>query len=171
MSAASDPRDPVEEMYTAHQGWLRTWLRRKVGSHDQAADLAHDTFAKVLANRAQVVTIREPRAYLTTLARRLLIDHARHQEVEQIYLAELAKSAQTMDMEPSPEEIHSAVQALRHFSDALTSLSPKVREAFLLHYINELTQPEVAIKLGVSVRMVQKYLAQALLKCQAAFNV
>jgi len=44
--------------------------------------------------------LTKPRAYLTTTAKRLLIDRARHRQVEQSYLDELALMTATMEGEP-----------------------------------------------------------------------
>lgn len=166
MSSAEIRSLQVETLYQDHHGWLRGWLRKKLGCTEQAADLAHDTFLRVLGAQDALAGLKEPRAYLTTMARHLLIDRARRQRIEQSYLAELALMAETLDGAPSPEAILGAVQALDQISLALQGLSPKAGEAFLLHYLHDETQSEIASRLGVSVRMVQKYLAQALLRCR-----
>ena len=59
---------PVEGLYVEHQSWLRDWLRRKTGCPFDAADLTHDTYLKVLVREDDVRILREPRAYLTTIA-------------------------------------------------------------------------------------------------------
>lgn len=170
MSASDSPSRHVEILYANHHGWLRNWLRRKLGCNDQAADLAHDTFLKVLGMPNALAGVQEPRAYLSTMARRLLIDRVRHQQIEQAYLAELALIADDLPVAPSPEAVLMAIQALQQFSDALAALPAKASEAFLLHYLHEKTQPEIAAHFGISIRMVQKYLAQALLHCHAALT-
>jgi len=171
MPAASESRlESVESLYSDHHGWLRGWLRRKLGCHELAADVAHDTFLKILTLQPSISGLREPRAFLTTLASRLMIDNARHQKIEQAYLAELAIVNESTQFAPAPESVLMAIQALHQFSDALEAMPSKARDAFLLHYIEEYSQPEVAQRLGVSIRMVQKYLAQALIQCHTTLN-
>jgi RNA polymerase sigma-70 factor (ECF subfamily) len=72
----------VQTLYSDHHGWLRGWLRGKLGNASDAADLAQDVFVRVLARR-QPMQAREPRAYLSTIARGLVIDHWRRRELEQ----------------------------------------------------------------------------------------
>lgn len=63
---------PVHTLYSHHHGWLQAWLRRRLGCADDAADLAQDTFMRLLGRPVQALApeaLREPRAYLTTLAR------------------------------------------------------------------------------------------------------
>ena len=43
--------------------------------------------------------------------------------------------------------------------------SARAREAFILSQYEELGYAEIATRLGVSVSMVRKYIAQALLAC------
>ena len=83
--------DPLETLYRDHHGWLRAWLRRKLGCTEQAADLAHDTFLRLLATRDVLSALKEPRAYLVTAARHLLIDRSRRQQIRQAYLDQLER--------------------------------------------------------------------------------
>lgn len=162
----SSLQQQVATLYTDHHGWLQAWLRRKLGDTHHAADMAHDTFVRIMASRDALLGIQEPRAYLVTTARRLLVDRSRRQLIEQAYLAELTSLAQTLPGYPSPDQILMAVQALEQISTALDTLPTKVREAFLRHYLQEQSQTDIAIAQGVSKRMVQKYLVQALLHCR-----
>lgn len=160
-------RQQVETLFCDHHGWLLGWLRRRLGCAQHAADVAQDTFVRIIASRDALLGICEPRAYLATTARRLLVDRSRRQAIEQAYLAELALVAEQAPVHPSPDEILMAVQALDQIGAALDGLAPRVREAFLRHYLDEQTHAAIAAELGVSSRMVRKYLAQALLHCGA----
>ncbi|MDG5497848.1 sigma-70 family RNA polymerase sigma factor [Niveispirillum sp. BGYR6] len=166
-SAADTTAHSIQTLYADHHGWLQGWLRRRLGNAADAADLAHDTFLRLIASRDALIGLQEPRAYLTTTARRLLIDRSRHRVIEQAYLAELALLADTLPHYPSPAEIMAALEALNQIAQALDRVPPRVREAFLRHYLEQQTQAEIALALGVSKRMVQKYLAQALVCCHA----
>jgi RNA polymerase sigma factor (sigma-70 family) len=162
------PLDPGA-FYSEHHGWLFGWLRKKLGCAHHAADLAHDTFLRVMGSR-ELNDLDEPRAYLTTTAQRLMIDEARRKRIEQAYLAELALRAADIDLAPSPEQIVIAVEALMRFSNALDGLASKPRRAFLLRYLDERSNTEIAAELSVSIRMVHKYLVQALVHCHGALE-
>lgn len=84
-----------------------------------------------------MLDIREPRAFLTTKAKRLLLDCARRQVIRHAYLAELTPAAEAVPRHPSPEDVLEAVQALEQIGAALQAVSVKAR-------------------FGVSTRMVQK---------------
>ncbi|MBA4002871.1 MAG: RNA polymerase subunit sigma, partial [Delftia sp.] len=57
----------VQSLYRDHHRWLRDWLRRKLGCSHHAADLAHDTFVRLLGRKERADPV-DPRAYLTTIA-------------------------------------------------------------------------------------------------------
>lgn len=168
MSAAElDLQQQVHALYSDHRGWLHEWLRRKLGCAHHAADVVQDTFLRIIVSRDAVAVMREPRAYLTVTAKRLMVDQARRKIIEQAYLEQLALSAASADMAayPSPEQIMVALQALEQIAMALDSLPSKAAMAFLLHYLDGWTHAAIALELGVSVRMVRKYLVQALTRC------
>ncbi|MGV8294512.1 sigma factor, partial [Pseudomonas aeruginosa] len=49
MSATGTSPQPIEVLYGDHHGWLRGWLRKRLGNAFDAADLAHDTYVRILA--------------------------------------------------------------------------------------------------------------------------
>lgn len=165
----SHVQDHLHSLYAGHHAWLVHWLRRKLGCPHNAADLAHDTFLRILG-ASELSDLREPRAYLTTTATRLLIDRARRERIEQAYLAELSMAADTAGYHPSSEEIHAAVAALERFCAVIAELSEKPRQAFLLHYLDGATHAAIAMRLGVSTKMIQKYLVKALVHCHLALD-
>ena len=81
--------DSVADIYSHHHGWLVGLLRRKLGNADNADDLAQDTYTRLLTARSEEL-IREPRAYLTTIASRLTAQYFRRLALERAYLDALA---------------------------------------------------------------------------------
>lgn len=165
MSAAELSADPVRALYSDHHGWLQGWLWRRLGDSFTAADLAHDTFVRVIARRAGL-DLDEPKAYLAAIARGLLIDHWRRQDIERAFLDTLAGLPEPVAS--SPEERALLLEALCRIDALLDQLKPKVREAFLLSQLDGLTYAAIGKRLGVGERMVKKYMAQATLHCLRA---
>ncbi|WP_459616576.1 sigma-70 family RNA polymerase sigma factor [Bordetella sp. 2513F-2] len=157
------PHDAVQGLYRDHHGWLALWLRRKLDNACDAADLAHDTFVRVLRHRAELAAVREPRAYLTTIARRLLLNHYRRRSLEQAY--EEALAALPQPQAPPPEQRLMILEALHRIDEALQGLAPRVRRAFLMLQLEQRSHAEIAQALGVSVRTVQRYIIQGYEQC------
>ena len=160
----------VHDFYVNHSAWLFAWLARKIGSKPDAADLTQDTFMRILL-KADLDSILEPRAYLTSIATHLMIDHVRRRKLEQAYLEALA--AQQIETHAcSPEEHHAAIETLLAISKMLDGLPEKARRAFLMSRLENACHADIAAVLGVSVSMVKQYIARALLHCyQVVYGV
>lgn len=155
----------VHTLYTEHHGWLQAWLRRRLGCTHSAADLAQDTFMRVLLRPQVLPTLREPRAYLTTLAKGVVSEHWRRQALERAYLDALALVPQALAL--SPEERLELLQTLEEIDTMLDGLAPKAREAFVLSQLEGLTYAQIATRLGTSERTVKRYMAQGFERCLA----
>ncbi|CUJ35518.1 MULTISPECIES: sigma-70 family RNA polymerase sigma factor [Achromobacter] len=157
----------VHTLYTHHYSWLRTWLVRKLDNAFDAADLAQDVFVRLLArrDRAAVMAMREPRAYLRTIAHGLVVDHWRRRDLEQAWLEALA--AQPEAWAPSPELRLELLEALIQIDRMLDTLKPLARKAFLLAQLEGLSCPKIAARLGVSLATAERYVAQGLRACLA----
>jgi len=154
--------DTIAVLYQAHHGWLRGWLRHKLGNPDDAADLAQDAFMRVLKAR-NAPEIREPRHYLATIAKGLMVDLFRRRALENEYLAALAHLPEPAW--PSPEVRALAVEALMEIDSMLNGLGNRVRQVFLLSQCDGLTYKEIAAQTGLALRTVNKYMAQAMEHC------
>ncbi|MFJ4345362.1 sigma-70 family RNA polymerase sigma factor [Pseudomonas sp. NPDC089401] len=162
--------DPIGELYAGHHNWLVTWLRRRLQCPHQASDFAQDTFYRVLTS-GQFNPPREPRAFLATIARRLLIDNGRRLRLEQAYREELERSVGHGEQAFSPEQILQAIELLERIDQALSRMKPRVREIFILRYLEGLPQDHIARHHGISVRTVQADLVEAMLACDAVMEV
>ncbi|SEE17656.1 RNA polymerase sigma-70 factor, ECF subfamily [Pseudomonas costantinii] len=156
-------------LYSDHHGWLHNWLRKKLGCSQRAADLAQDTFIRLLT-LAEPERLQEPRAFLTTTAIRLLIDGERRRKLERAYLAVLAhESADAAAI--SPEALHQILELLESVARLLEGLAEKPRRAFLLNRLDGWTHDEIAEHLGVSKSMIKQYIAQVMVHCYTLLYV
>ncbi|CAM3844491.1 putative RNA polymerase sigma factor FecI [Pseudomonas reidholzensis] len=152
-------------LYVDHHSWLQNWLYRRMRCRSDAADLAQDTFLRLFrtSNSPLAADLRQPRAYLATVAKRLMLNLHRRRSVEEAWLQTLAEYAEQTGL--SVEErclIHEALQAV---DSMLHGLPPIVRRAFLLSQLEGHTYSEIAQMLNVTVRTVQRYLTQAMEQC------
>ncbi len=158
----SIPDQQVDSLYQDHHGWLAAWLQRKLGCSHQAADLAQDVFIKLLVKQPPNV-LREPRAYLTTIAHGVMVNYLRRREVEQAYMQALL--ALPEEMVPSVEQRLLVLETLFEIERMLAGLPEKVRQAFLSSQLDGMAYRDIAHQLGVSERMIKKYMARAMLAC------
>ncbi|EXF43366.1 putative sigma-70 factor, ECF subfamily [Pseudomonas sp. BAY1663] len=161
-AADTSLHDAVRYLYQQHHGWLYAWLRRRLGCADNAADLTQDTFARLLASR-RVLDAREPRAYLTTVAKGLLVNWYQRQSLERAYLEALAGLPE--EQVPPPEQRLLVLETLHEIDAMLDSLPGRVRRAFLLSQIDGMKYEAIAVELGVSLGSVKRYMQQAFRHC------
>ena len=164
-SVQSPHSELVGALYRDHRSWLLAWLRRNVACPQRAEDLSQDTFVRLLG-RQELLTPREPRAFLVAVAKGLLIDYFRRAALEQAYLSALEQVP--FAEHPSPEAQLLILEDLKAIDRLLGKLSSKARQAFLYNRVEGLGHAEIAERLGVSVSRVRQYLAQGLRQCYIA---
>lgn len=162
-----DDSQTLGRMYVLHQSWLVSWLSRKLGDRHDAADIAQDTFARICAGakaHTLVITdIHEPRAYLTTVAKRLMFNHLERRSLEQAYLTSLSLLPEAAML--STEDRAILLETLEELDRLLHALPDKVRTVFLLSQLDGLSYEEISVQMQVSVRSVTRYMAQGFRQC------
>src|SRR5471032_3369986 len=155
----------IGQMFKSDYSWLCARVGRAMGCPHGAQDIASETFLRVLA-LPDPLAIREPRALLTTIARRLVYEGWRRQDLERAYLESLALAPALVH--PSPEDRALVIEALLAVDRLLNGLSAKAKAAFLYHQLDGLTYSEIGERLGVSTSRVQQYMADAFKRCYQA---
>ncbi|MFR0692753.1 sigma-70 family RNA polymerase sigma factor [Enterobacterales bacterium AE_CKDN230030158-1A_HGKHYDSX7] len=152
----------LHHLYNDHHGWLHQWLRKRLGCREQAADLAQDTFVRVIAQR-RLLELRQPRAYLTTVARSLVIDHYRRRTLEQAYLETLAALPEPVEISPQTRCI--IIETLLEIDALLDGMGARTREIFLMAQLDGLSFVEIGKRLSLSANSVRKHFVRALTHC------
>ena len=163
IEAATPKEQTLHALYRDHRSWLENWLRQRMGNAWDAADLSQDTIVRVLASAQPLADLREPRAYLLTVGKRLLSNFYTRRSLEQAYLDALAQLPE--DSVPSPEQRWLLLETLQALDELLDGLPAVVRRAFLWSQLEGLGYREIAERLKVSERTVKRYMAQAYEHC------
>jgi RNA polymerase sigma factor (sigma-70 family) len=157
----------IGQIFKSDYSWLCARVSRAMGCPHGAQDIACETFMRVLA-LPDPAAIREPRALLTTIARRLMYEGWRRQDLERAYLEALAQAPQWVH--PSPEERLLLIETLLEVDRLLNGLSANAKAAFLYHQLDGLTYTQIAELLQVSVSRVQQYMADGFKRCYLAMT-
>ena len=110
----------AQQLFTGHHAWLLSRLKARLRNTAEAQDVASETFLRVVA-APNPVPIDEPRAFLTTIAKRLLFTLWRRRELEQAYLQAMSESPP--EQAPSPEERALLLETLDTIAHALDGLT------------------------------------------------
>lgn len=156
----------VERLFSEQRGALQAFLLRRVRRYPDAAELAQEVYVRML-RITDVDSIRNPEAYLYTVASNLAKEHSRNERrggealnvddpLVQEQLAELPSFGGQLDDE----------QRIRRLREVLQQLPAKCQAAVALQYWHGKSYEEIAQQLGISTHMVKKYLSQALTHCR-----
>lgn len=141
---------------------FRTWPR-----YQEVYDLRQDVYVRVykaaINSRPQA-----PKSFLFATARHLMTDRIRRQRIVTIDAVEDLDALSVMIDELSPERRASAHQELRHLARAIDELPPKCRETVWLRRVDDLSQKEVAAKLGIAEKTVEKHVMKGMKLLAAA---
>lgn len=149
--------------FSDHHRWLLQHIQRRLRNLADAEDTAADTFCQLLAARVDPDSIDQPRAYLSTIARRLIFDRHRRRKLELAYLERLSSMPEVLA--PSPEEQLQLIEALVAIDKALDGLPMVVKATFLYSQLDGMSYVAIARKLDLSERTVSRYMKQALRQC------
>ncbi len=139
------------------------FLRQARRNQGDAKDLCQEIYIRVYeAARKEIPHPVKP--YLFTVARNLLVDHARRDQIISIEsMADLDALGIAFD-EPAPDRTIMARQELLRLEAALEHLPPRYRDAIKLSRIEGLSRSEIAQRMGVSENTVSNYLADGVVE-------
>ncbi|QEI07890.1 RNA polymerase sigma factor [Pigmentiphaga aceris] len=155
-------------MLTRYYRDLLNFCLRKARDRDTAADLAQESFARVLKMQQAGQAILSPAALLRQVATTAKIDLDRRTAVRQADslddLDDLSHPAGPRHLQP--EEAYASSQAVQAYLQAIDTLPPRCREAFSLYVFDGLSKQEIADRMGVSLSMVKQYVTRAKAVCE-----
>jgi len=141
---------------------LRQFLRARVRNAADIPDIIQEVFLRLIRVPSRE-TIRQPEAYIFTIARHAAQQHQlTSSRVHSWVELDDALSDSLPGTEPDPVLAVSAEQCVAALQDALEEMSPKVRATFLLYRRDGLSMDEISEHLGISRPMAKKYLVKAL---------
>jgi len=147
----------IETLFREHSSWLGSWLARQPWTVHAPEDIVSDVFVSLLT-LPNVESVREPRAMMTTIAKRIIFEARRRKKLQNAYEDALLTIPEALDV--SPEERLIIVQALQMIDAVLAKLSPRARTAFLMSQIDGRSNKDIAQELNVSLSAVSKYMTQ-----------
>ncbi|CAM3689823.1 sigma-70 family RNA polymerase sigma factor [Xenorhabdus thuongxuanensis] len=152
----------TQKLYADYHHWLCNWIRQNSAYPNQAEDLVHEVFIKLMQS-SDLENIRQPKAFLMTIARRTLSNYWRRKKLEDHYLEYISEQSEISAN--SSENQLMLLEQLEKIDETLDELPVKVRQTFLLIQLQGLRYKEVAENLGISISSVKNYLQQAHKEC------
>lgn len=152
--------------FQEHYDDLLQFLTRRMSDRQRAADVAQETYLKLVNIDEQALPVLHARSFIFRVAGNLAIDALRREQRIAASHDDCAGAGELACPAPAPEAVLLARERLQLLDQALLQLPCKARQALLLNRVDGLTQKQVAQRLGVSESMVAKYIGQALRHCR-----
>ena len=144
--------------YIEHIQHASNFAYYKCGDKDNALDLVQDAFSKIWENCSKI-DFTKAKTYLFTTVNNLFLNKIKHEKV----VMEYAKSAPYIDTNnESPEYLLEEEEFKTKLQNAISLLTDKQREVFLLNRIEGKKYREIAELLDISQKAVEKRMSLAL---------
>lgn len=153
---AADVDELVRTLFVAESSSLVRMARLFVDDRDAAEDLVQEAFIRLARSASRIREPERATAYLRSIVLNLARDHNRRG------LVSLRHRPSTLPEPPTVEEQASGHEESEHLLAALRGLPPRQRDAVVLRYFVELSVPDVARTLGVSVNSAKTHLTRGL---------
>lgn len=152
--APGDPADVLGTFFDAAMGEVYPYLLRRCGQDRATAeDLTQDTFVTAVRTLRGGRVDRLTVGWLIRCAQSRFIDHCRREDRRLRHLRLVSS--------PEPDRMDDGVVDEMVVGERLAELPPSQRVVVVLHHLDGLTVPEVADRVGRSVRAVESSLARA----------
>ncbi|MEJ1960981.1 MAG: sigma-70 family RNA polymerase sigma factor [Gammaproteobacteria bacterium] len=147
-------------------------IRLSVGCRERAHDVLHDALLRT-AIAHEAAPKEQPRAYLRTVVRTVLIDYHRDRgrwvEMPRSGNAPAHGAADARaDHVPSAERVAELQESLDDAHRALEALPPRRREVFWMSRVEGYTCREIAGQLGLTLKTVQNHVMRVLVTLRDA---
>lgn len=164
-SPRAAPVQPSEiaQLFREHNRALVSLLTVRLQSVDEAREVAQEAYARIL----QLDKEGTPgflRFYLFRVAVNLATDRLRQRARFYRHVASSMSEFEVDINEPESQVL--AQDELQRLSEYLKEIPERCREALMLFKLEELSQDEIAERLGVTPRMARRYISYALTYCR-----
>jgi RNA polymerase sigma-70 factor (ECF subfamily) len=146
--------------HQSHSAWLHGFLRRSLRVQPtEADDILQDTWLRVI--RISLAEIEHPRAFLSRIALNIFRDRQRRDAVrKKHHRLVLASDRDRTDPNAMTEQ-----EASRELERLILDLPESIRDVFLLSRSRRMTNKEIAVHFGISVKTVEWRISKAIEMC------
>ncbi|MEN6454560.1 MAG: RNA polymerase sigma-70 factor [Prolixibacteraceae bacterium] len=156
-----------KSLFFQYHGRLVLFAYKFTGEMEAARDIVQDTFM-ALWEKSDTLTIQlSPKAYLFQAVRNRSLNYFRNSSTRHGALARLAERIDREERKVyadfnNPFHSFLELEMQEKIGDIIGTMPEKCREIFLLSREKDLKNREIAEKMGISTKMVEKYISRAL---------
>ena len=152
-----------ERLYDKYAAGLIFYARRFV-DYSTAEDVVHDVFMKIWKSATVMIVHESIGSYLLSAVRNACLDWLKHQAISNDYVANAIRDLKMEELS-SDENMENQLidrEKIDAVYQEIDKLPERCREIFVLAYIEEKKNAEIAEQLHISVRTVEAQIYKAL---------
>lgn len=156
-----------KEIYDQYFNPVRSFIYYRCGDSDFSTDIAQEVFLNLWSKRDKI-DLKMVKGLLFKMAKDKFISQVRRKTLEMNYRDTLEIEPYTNSNDDSESVEYKELQ--NQYDKGLSELSEKQREVFLMSRIEKLKYHEIAERLEISVKAVEKRMKLALLHLKTLLN-
>ena len=158
-------QEVFKKIYDNYFDPVRSYLFYRCGDTELATDIAQEVFLK-LWEKQKKLDLKKVKGFLYKMAGDIFVSMYRRSIVEMNY----NKSIQFNLSELTPEDQFQYKELKDSYEKALIGMPEKQRIVFLMSRMEELKYQEIAVRLNLSIKAVEKRMKNALSYLKSALN-
>lgn len=152
----------VETLITQKEAELKAFLQRRLPTATDAADAYQEVFLR-MCRIEDPGRIENPAAFLFRTAANIVQDYYRRRVRAGAHADPISDEEPLPSDEPSPARALFAKEWWEAYCVAINELTPKCRRVFIMCRMQNYSHADIARDMGISTKMVEKYMTKALL--------
>lgn len=158
----SDNAQRIDTLARRFHAPIFNYFLRRVATADDAEELTQEVFLRLL-RRADLEAVGNIEGFVFVTAANLLKDHYRYRSRHGDGKIDSIENMQIISIVPNQQEIVEDRDEVGVLMRAIEELPPKCRIVFRMFRFDEIPQAEIARRLGITVSMVEKHIAAAMI--------
>lgn len=150
-------KEEFQYLFDAYFDALRTHIFYRCGDADLASDIAQESFVRLWEKRDRIRN-DNLKGLLYKIANDFFVSSYRKKQTREEY----SKYVKCSDLGESPQDQMLYTELKKKYGEVLSNMPETQRTAFLLNRNDELSYSEIAIRLQISVKAVEKRISAAL---------
>lgn len=150
-------RQAFQRLFDEYYDSIKNYLFYKSGNIEQAEDLTQEAFL-ILWEKRQALKPEKAKSFLYTIATNLFLNQVKHQKV----VLKFQRQPFSSTSNETPQFLMEETEFHQQLEDAISRLPEKARVVFLMNRIDKLTYREIAERLGLSEKTIEKRMTKAL---------
>lgn len=150
--------------FEKHHSALKRFIARYLNNHHDIEDVAQESFLRAF-RAGMEYDVQQPKSFLFRIAKNVAISQLRLKSRQITDSLEEQAGPDTLRNEWTLEDDMMARQRLAIQCDAVAALPPQCRRVYILRKVQGMTHKEIAERLNISIKTVEKHLYKGIAAC------